>query len=97
MLDTFPIFQLRLSRLVDGDLVHDVLAVAAGIRERERGVLFDEVRALLASRGLSADLSLTVADSIEAMPCSVAAMARRLADKVEPVLREAMRDERRAA
>lgn len=87
MLDTFPIFQVRLARTVDGDKVHDVIAVAAGIRESERGALFDEMRAELDRRGLpSSDVSLTVADSIESMPCSVTWMAWRLASKVDRAL-----------
>lgn len=99
MLDCFPIYQVRLARTVDGDRVHDVIAVAAGVRESERGRLFDLLVAALADRGCYgyADcLSLTVSDAIEAAPCSVVAMALRLADRCEPVIRAAM-DERRAA
>lgn len=96
-LDTLPIFQVRIARTVDGDRVHDVIAVAAGVRESERGHLFDLLVGELAHRDLGADLSLTVSDAIEATPCSVVAMALRLADRCEPVIREAAAEARRAA
>jgi hypothetical protein len=77
MLAPHPLYQLRLASTHDGDTHHDVIATASGVRECDRGELFD----LLASHvpHMRDRLSLTVADSVLCEPARVPDVAVCLA------------------